>query len=57
MKERKRITEQEILAAMTPRGGYTRGQLEQWGVPWPPPPGWKKWILKYGIPYKPWEEE
>lgn len=32
----------EIEAARTPRGAWTRAQLAQWGVPWPPPGGWKR---------------
>ena len=36
------ITLEEILAARTPRGGWTRKQIEAWGLPWPPPQGWPK---------------
>jgi hypothetical protein len=32
----------EIEAAKSERGGWTRAQLAAWGVPWPPPKGWKK---------------
>lgn len=32
----------EIEAAKTPRGQWTRAQLAKWGVPWPPPSGWKR---------------
>ncbi|MDH6107914.1 hypothetical protein P3T36_006373 [Kitasatospora sp. MAP12-15] len=32
----------EIEAVRTPAGGWTRAQLAAWGVPWPPPKGWKK---------------
>lgn len=32
----------EVRAARTHRGGYTRAQLAEWGVPWPPPQGWKE---------------
>lgn len=35
------MTPQEIDAARTPAGGWTREQLATWGVPWPPPKGWK----------------
>lgn len=31
----------EIIAARTPKGGWTRETLESWGVPWPPPKGWR----------------
>ncbi|MEU3595148.1 DUF6083 domain-containing protein [Streptomyces filamentosus] len=33
---------EEIEAARTPRGGWTRAQLAAWGVPWPAPKGWKQ---------------
>jgi hypothetical protein len=45
------ISEEEILKLQTPGGGWTRETLEGWGVPWPPPQGWKEHILRYGIPY------
>lgn len=32
---------EEAEAARTPAGGWTRDQLAAWGVPWPPPKGWK----------------
>lgn len=35
------ITENEIMNARTPAGGWTRETLAQWGVPWPPPKGWR----------------
>lgn len=38
-------TEEEIEAARTPKGGFTRAQLAAWGVPWPPPKGWKRTLL------------
>jgi hypothetical protein len=31
-----------IESARTPKGGWTRSQLAEWGVPWPPPRGWRK---------------
>lgn len=33
---------EEIEAARTGNGGWTKEQLAAWGVPWPPPKGWKK---------------
>jgi hypothetical protein len=39
-------TEKEIDAAKTPAGGWTREQLEKWGVSWPPPKGWRKSLIK-----------
>ncbi|WP_410539804.1 hypothetical protein [Streptomyces sp. KL2] len=32
----------EVGAARTPAGGWRREQLAAWGVPWPPPAGWKQ---------------
>jgi hypothetical protein len=32
---------EEVEAARTPAGGWKREQLAAWGVPWPPPKGWK----------------
>lgn len=45
---RKLFTEAEIEAGKTPAGGFTRKQLAKWGVPWPPPKGWRKAITKKG---------
>jgi len=39
-------TEDEIEQARTPAGGWTRDQLAQWGVPWPPPKGWKRRLIQ-----------
>jgi hypothetical protein len=39
-----RITTTEIEAAKTPRGGWTKETLASWGVPWPPPKGWREQI-------------
>jgi hypothetical protein len=33
---------EQIQAAKTPGGGWTRTQLAAWGVPWPPAKGWRK---------------
>jgi hypothetical protein len=38
-------TLKEIEAAKSPAGGWTRKQLAQWGVPWPPPKDWRKRLL------------
>lgn len=32
---------QEIVEAMSDRGGWTRSTLASWGVSWPPPKGWR----------------
>ena len=37
-----KITEEELEAARSPRGGWTRETLAAYGVPWPPPKGWRK---------------
>lgn len=41
-----RPTAAEIGAAMTEKGGWTRDTLAQWGVPWPPPKGWRARLLQ-----------
>lgn len=48
---RTEITQDEIEAAKSPKGGFKRDTLAEWGVPWPPPKGWRKTILRHGIPY------
>jgi hypothetical protein len=35
------LTEADIEAGRSERGGWTREQLALWGVPYPPPKGWK----------------
>lgn len=40
-----RVTEKQIEAAKSPKGGWTAATLAQWGVPWPPPKGWKEALL------------
>jgi hypothetical protein len=40
--EIKRPTPEEIEAARTPNGGWTRETLRSWGVSWPPKNGWKR---------------
>ena len=32
----------ESEARRTPAGGWTKAQLAQWGVPWPPSKGWRQ---------------
>lgn len=46
------ITNAEIEAAKTARGGWTAAQLAAWGVPWPPPGGWRYDIVNNGLPYR-----
>jgi len=40
------VTAEDIDAAMTESGGWTRDALASWGVPWPPPKGWKKFLIQ-----------
>lgn len=47
------ISEAEILAARTPKGAWKRATLAAWGVPWPPPHGWKAQIIAHGYPFDP----
>jgi len=44
---RRRVTAAEIDAAKTPKGGWTYAQFAQWGVPTPPPKGWKERLLAF----------
>jgi hypothetical protein len=48
----RKITKEEIESQQTENGGWTKSTLEQWGVPWPPPKGWKERLLKFGVPYQ-----
>jgi hypothetical protein len=43
-----RVSREEIEACRTPAGGYsfTRERLASWGVPWPPPAGWRRALLR-----------
>lgn len=45
MSEPLKLTAYEIDAAKSVRGGWKRVTLAQWGVPWPPPAGWRKALL------------
>jgi hypothetical protein len=36
------VTPEDIIAAMTPAGAWTRVQLADWGVRWPPRDGWRR---------------
>lgn len=40
------ITEAEILSKRTASGGWSRDDLAAWGVPWPPPRGWKQALIE-----------
>lgn len=51
--DRTPITNEQIEAAKTAKGGWKRATLAAWGVPWPPPSGWRKQIVSFGVPYQP----
>jgi hypothetical protein len=36
----------EVLEKRTSTGGWTRAQLEEWGVDWPPPKGWRNDLIR-----------
>jgi hypothetical protein len=40
-----KFTAEEIEAAKTAKGGYSREALAKLGVPWPPPKGWRQSLL------------
>lgn len=44
-----RLTRDEIENGRSKRGGWTRATLASWGVPWPPPKGWRR-ALENGQP-------
>ena len=39
------LTEEEIEAGKSKKGGFTYAQLRKWGVPIPPPKGWRRALL------------
>lgn len=41
-----RLTAEQIEALRSPKGGFTRQALASVGIPWPPPPGWKRMLLE-----------
>src|SRR4051794_24317523 len=44
-----KLTEAEIDAGRSAAGGWNAKTLRGWGVPWPPPRGWR-WALLNGQP-------
>lgn len=44
-----RPTPDEIEAARSPFGGWTAATLASWGVPWPPPKGWRRALEQAAI--------
>jgi hypothetical protein len=51
-----KFTEEEIEAGRSPAGGFTEEQLAAWGVPWPPPRGWRHRLV-YGDGPRPREDD
>lgn len=45
-----KVTLEDIERARTAKGGWTRVQLAAWGVPWPPPKGWKQQLAAVEVP-------
>jgi hypothetical protein len=43
-----KLTEADIEAGRSPKGGFTRAQLAKWGIGWPPPQGWKEALMSGG---------
>jgi hypothetical protein len=43
------VTDEQIEAGKSPRGGFSRKTLASWGVPWPPPRRWRT-ALRTGKP-------
>jgi hypothetical protein len=40
------VSDAEIRAAMTPKGGWKAKTLAGWGVTWPPPHGWRRRLVE-----------
>jgi hypothetical protein len=43
-------THEQIEAGQTQAGGWTKAKLAEWGVPWPPPRGWRKKLESKAMP-------
>ena len=41
-----RLSREGVKAGRGPAGGFTKKQLAAWGVPWPPPAGWLRALLR-----------
>lgn len=46
-----RLTKEIIMAARTPRGGFTKETLAGWGIAWPPRKGWIDELLASPVAY------
>ena len=42
------VSQQEVLAARSARGGWKKTTLSSWGVGWPPPGGWQRLLTTHG---------
>lgn len=40
------VSEADIIAAMTPKGGWKAKTLAGWGIAWPPPHGWRRKLVE-----------
>jgi len=47
-----KLTKEYIESKQTIRGGYSKAQLAEWGVNWPPPKGWKRALIEGYKPKK-----
>ena len=39
-----RVSPEEVRAKQTGNGGWKASVLREWGIPWPPPKGWRQMI-------------
>lgn len=47
---KQRWRRQVIEKGKSKKGGYTRKQLAEWGIAWPPLAGWKEHLIQNGFP-------
>jgi hypothetical protein len=40
-----KLTAEEIKAARSENGGWSKETLAGWGIPWPPPKGWVQMLI------------
>lgn len=40
-----KVSIEEIENNKSEKGGWTKQTLAQWGIPWPPPKGWKEALI------------
>lgn len=41
------MNQEQIESLATARGGFTKKQLAEWGISWPPPKGWKRALTSH----------